>query len=486
MNDLFTSVRSLFTPTYDWIPTSKNTNTTTDDTFSLRFSGKLLLQSEIPLEPSTFTHLVSINYLTPVIAIEKTPWGHRCRRCGVHKKRMLAFMPCAKCGKTHLYCRNCIEMGRITSCEPLYYWTGPLPSWTKQVKACQWQGELSRYQQTASEQIVTTMKRGNDELLVWAVCGAGKTEMLFDGIGKSIEEGKRVCLATPRTDVVREILPRFRSAFPDTDISGLYGGSEDKDGTGQLVISTTHQLFRFAHAFDIVIIDEIDAFPFHSDPSLIFAANRAAKPDAARIYLTATPRQKQRQRVESKKLNAVFVPVRFHGHPLPVPTLQMDFQLKSSLKKYNPPKTFFTWYKNRSNPKRQLLIFVPTIKLAEEMVETLSFSLNLTENNPIYHVHASDSNREERVQQFRDKEFSILITTTILERGVTFPSVDVVVIDAGHSVFDEAALVQIAGRAGRSPNDPTGEVIFFHEGKTNAIVQAVKSINLMNKRGGKL
>lgn len=50
--------------------------------------------------------------------------------------------------------------------------------------------------------------------------------------------------------------------------------------------------------------------------------------------------------------------------------------------------------------------------------------------------------------------------------------------------FDEAAIVQIAGRAGRSPADPTGEVLLFHDGKTNAMVQAIDSICLMNKRGG--
>ncbi|QGS69179.1 hypothetical protein CV093_15140 [Oceanobacillus sp. 143] len=82
------------------------------------------------------------------------------------------------------------------------------------------------------------------------------------------------------------------------------------------------------------------------------------------------------------------------------------------------------------------------------------------------------------------KELYVLITTTILERGVTFPSVDVAILDAGHVVFDEAALVQIAGRAGRSADDPTGEVIFFHDGKTEAMVQAIKSIKMMNKRGG--
>ena len=98
-------------------------------------------------------------------------------------------------------------------------------------------------------------------------------------------------------------------------------------------------------------------------------------------------------------------------------------------------------------------------------------------------VHAGDPERIEKVQSFREKQASLLLTTTILERGVTFPSVDVFVIDAGHLVFDEAALVQIAGRAGRSPDDPDGDVRFYHAGKTNAMLDAYESIVKMNKLG---
>lgn len=96
-----------------------------------------------------------------------------------------------------------------------------------------------------------------------------------------------------------------------------------------------------------------------------------------------------------------------------------------------------------------------------------------------------DQNREEKINQFREKKLHALITTTILERGVTFPSVDVVVLGAGHEVFNEAALVQIAGRAGRSADDPSGEVIFFHDGKTYAMEKARQMILDMNARGRK-
>lgn len=311
--------------------------------------------------------------------------------------------------------------------------------------------------------------------------------MLFQGISKSLAAGKRVCIATPRTDVVKELLSRFQHAYPNTIISGLYGGSKDK-GEGQLVIATTHQLLRFASAFNVIVIDEIDAFPFHNDPSLPFAAYRAARPEAARIYLTATPRKEQRRRLQFGQLSSVFVPVRYHGHPLPVPQLIMPRSLKKALKKHMPPAAFFSWMKQRKKPDRQLLIFVPNINLARNMEAALKQYRShhnleyLGDLKKMASVHASDPDRDRKVQLFRHKKIMLLITTTILERGVTFPSVDVIVFDAGHPVFDQAALIQIAGRAGRSPYDPEGEVIFYHDGKTAAMAAAVKSMKAMNEK----
>ncbi|GGM35474.1 hypothetical protein GCM10011351_21980 [Paraliobacillus quinghaiensis] len=146
------------------------------------------------------------------------------------------------------------------------------------------------------------------------------------------------------------------------------------------------------------------------------------------------------------------------------------------------PSTFWKWFKQRKNPTRQVLVFVPTIKLAARLIPPLQERLP---EQKITAVHAADKDREEKVQQFRNKEYDLLVTTTILERGVTFPSVDVAVLDAGHHVFDQAALVQIAGRAGRSPLDPTGEVIFFHDGKTDAMMEAGQAIYQMNQKARK-
>lgn len=450
------------------------------------YDGKLLRRQEILLDDPTFKKLLLQKYFTPIPSIQRKNFRNQCMRCNEQKR--LAVISCHLCGHEHLYCRNCVQMGRIMECEPLYYWTGESANWPKYEHPCSWDGKLTAAQQKAADRIVQAIKKREPEVLIWAVCGAGKTEMLFPGITKSLRLGLRLCIATPRADVVRELLPRLKSAFTDVPIQGLYGGSEDKDATAQFIIATTHQLLRFQQAFDVIIIDEVDAFPFHKDKSLPFAANRSKKNTAVTIYLTATPREDLKRKIAKKQLPHVFVPVRYHGKPLPIPVKKMDFSLKKRLRDFLPPESFMKWLKQRNNPNRQLLLFVPTIPLAENIKPQLS-SLMLkekiiTNDHEIESVHAEDPARADKVISFREKKLRVLITTTILERGVTFPSVDVAIIDAGHDVFDEAALVQISGRAGRSPDDPTGEIVFFHDGKTEAMEQAISSIRKMNRRAG--
>lgn len=453
-----------------------------------RYTGKLLLRHEIPLNDKTLNYLIKERIFESTPSFKNKILIKQCLRCGNKKDSLLGVIPCLNCQSTHLYCRNCIEMGRVMECERLYRWIGKAPSWLVHDNPCTWEGELTKPQQQASSRIVEAINKEGEELLVWAVCGAGKTEMLFQGITTALKQGKRICLATPRADVVRELKPRFQQAFANVSVQALYGGSQDRDATAQLILATTHQLLRFKKAFDVMIIDEIDAFPYHADPSLPFATSRAKKSTCTTIYLTATPRKNQQSLITRKKLPHIFVPIRYHGYPLPVPQMKMTLSLKKDLQKYQPPATFITWVNKRQNSRRQLLIFVPSISLAEQITNSIRRILLeekiIEKNNAIDFVHAEDPWREEKVQQFRNKELKIIITTTILERGVTFPSVDVAILDAGHDVFDEAALVQIAGRAGRSADDPTGEVIFFHDGKTEAMIQAISSIKQMNQRGG--
>lgn len=59
-----------------------------------------------------------------------------------------------------------------------------------------------------------------------------------------------------------ELAPRLQEVFPYIKVAALYGGSVDKEKDAVLVVATTHQLLRYYRAFHVMVVDEIDAFPY--------------------------------------------------------------------------------------------------------------------------------------------------------------------------------------------------------------------------------
>jgi competence protein ComFA len=309
-----------------------------------------------------------------------------------------------------------------------------------------------------------------------AACGAGKTEVLFPGIARALEMGKRVCIATPRTDVVRELAPRLKQAFPSVPLIALYGGSDDRGKFAPLVISTTHQLLRFFRAFDVMVIDEVDAFPYSVEPMLEYAVAKARKETSSLIYLTATPKRSWQRDVHDGKRQAVTIPARYHGFPLPVPSFEWCGNWRRQLKHRRLPRNVIAWIQSHIETAKQAFLFVPHIDELEQVVCILKQL-----DQRIEGVHSEDPQRAGKVQAFRDGRLPLLVTTTILERGVTVPNIDVAVLGAEDDIFTESALVQIAGRVGRSAQHPSGDVRFFHYGKTREMVAAKRQIERMNK-----
>ena len=441
----------------------------------LLFGKALLFDELLPYTALLESHHQNgyISYL-PAITNNK-----QCNRCGTSKVYHFYSFPCARCQKPCTYCRNCIMMGKSQSCTQLVTWTGPPPLFPSNPSPLEWDGQLSSGQQAASDKVVKTIEQ-NGTCLVWAVCGAGKTELLFHGVANAIAVGKRVCIATPRTDVVLELTPRIRRAFPKVKIAALYGSSEEKHECAQLVISTTHQLMRYQHAFDAIIVDEVDAFPYTLDSSLQYAVEKSRKPTSALVLLTATPSRKLQKAASTKKLPYVTIPARFHRHPLPIPRFCWTGNWKKQFQKNIIPAPLLNWYQEKLQNKTPFLIFFPNIDLMNHYLPLFQ-----KEYPELQAVYAEDPLRKEKVMKLRNEQTLGLLTTTILERGVTIPRLHVAVIGAEEDIFTESALVQIAGRVGRSSDYPTGDIVFFHYGKTRAMVQAVKQICGMNSEARK-
>lgn len=398
-----------------------------------------------------------------------------CRRCNapvylIQHNECYCQQPCT-------YCTNCIQMGKVRRCSKFYHI--PEPNLFKQPAEpiLNWEGLLSQQQKEASEELIQSIDK-NQTRLLWAVAGAGKTEMLFPGIEKAVRQNKRICLASPRIDVCLELAPRIKTAFPTVTLSVLYGDMEESYTYTQLVVATTHQLYRFREAFDVLIIDEMDAFPFRYDDSLQFASDKARKRESSLIYLTATPDRIYQKKIRQNIIHASILPARYHGHPLPVPITITEKKWKERLLK-NPTKTkVYKKILELLNLKKKFLLFVPNIKWMEQFEQVLREQIP---DKRFEAVHSEDRERKRKVQAMRDRELDFLMTTTILERGVTFENIDVLVIGSDDQIYTESALVQIAGRAGRSKDYPTGEVIYYHDGLTRDIKRAVKQIKQMNR-----
>ncbi|MER0123736.1 DEAD/DEAH box helicase [Streptococcus sp. ZJ93] len=398
----------------------------------------------------------------------QTP-NHTCFRCST----LFEEKHCLPNGA--LYCRECMLLGRVRTDEELYYFPQqPFPP----QQSLKWAGKLTTWQQEISDGLRQNFKE-RKATLVHAVTGAGKTEMIYQVVADVIDGGGAVCLASPRIDVCIELYKRLEEDFA-CPISLLHGTSEPYFRT-PLVIATTHQLLKFYQAFDLILIDEVDAFPYVDNPMLYRAVENSVKVDGVTMFLTATSTDELEKKVQSGALCRLRLPRRFHGNPLVVPQKMWLSKFEVNLKKKKIVPKLISKITEQRKTGYPLLLFLPEIRMGQ------AFAQLLAEHFPeqgIGFVSSQTENRLEIVEQFRRREIEILVTTTILERGVTFPCVDVFVVQANHALYTSSSLIQISGRVGRSMERPTGDLLFFHDGSNRAIERAIQEIKVMNQEAG--
>lgn len=416
------------------------------------------------------THDTTLQVLPTIEVKSKTIF---CLRCGQETPQKMAALP-----NSEFYCPRCINLGRVATINKFYHVPEP-NQFSIHQPILTWQGQLSVFQERAANSIKAGMIDYAQQLL-WAVTGAGKTEMMFKGLAATLARGDRVAVASPRVDVCLELYPRLQAAFKNTSMVLLHGRSSEKYHYAQLTVCTTHQLLRFYRAFDNLIIDEVDAFPYAADPGLFYATRQALKQTGGCLYLTATPGKQLLKLASQGELRVTYLPLRYHGHLLPVIKLRLAPRWRQQLSRQRLPASLLRQLKKSLTGHHQFLLFVPHVRDLQPVATVLERRFPQAKFTT---VHANDPERLAKVQQMRQGTYHFLVTTTILERGVTFPEIDVYVLGADDQVFSTAALVQIAGRAGRSASRPTGEVIFWLTMMSHRVKEARHQIDLMNRKG---
>ena len=323
---------------------------------------------------------------------------------------------------------------------------------------------LSEDQKRISDGVLNNYINKKDTLIN-AVCGAGKTELVYQVMAYCLSQGKTVAFAVPRRDVVIELWYRIHEVFPSNYVVSLYGGHTDKL-EGDIVVLTTHQLYRYNKYFDLIILDEIDAFPFKNNKLLNQMFFRAVRGNI--IMMSATPSDDVLQYFSGENRGILELNTRFHRHPLPVPRVVIKIGFFKFPWLISKLKSFIS-------EGKKVFVFAPTIDRCEFVFKVIR---KVLKNGRF--VHSKCKDRTQIISDFKSGKFDYLVTTAVLERGVTFKNLQVIIFDADNPIYDSQALIQIAGRVGRKIDAPEGEVIFLVNKTTDSIEKSIRIIKSKN------
>lgn len=362
------------------------------------------------------------------------------------------------------HCLDCFNYGEINDTMTLYRFNRDLPVTNHIIRM---DYELSDLQKKGSDFLLECYNLRKTGFLQ-AVCGAGKTEMTYQTILEALNNQERVCFVIPRVEVIKEIFVRFKQAFPRTSISALYEGNKHFEKS-EFLLSTPQQLIYFYQEFDLIILDEVDAFPYSGNKFLERLVKKSLKPKGVILYMSATVSSDFEK--TKKEARTFLIPSRYHKNAMVIPKfvkIKNSKNLVKELRKYLD-------YNQLSN--KLTLIFVPTIAIGLNLNKVLKEL-----NYKAACISSKTSYKNEIIKQFRNGDINFLITTTILERGVTFSNIDVFILHSDNKVFNKESLIQISGRVGRDLMYSTGLLLFFSEYLTKAMKQTKNELIYMNCR----
>ena len=143
-------------------------------------------------------------------------------------------------GSKGYYCRKCISFKRVLLEEELNV------SILNEIKDDAYEYTLN-YSLTDKQKEISDLCLKNidyNDVLIEAVCGAGKTEIVIETISYYLKLKKKVCFAIPRRQVVIEVSKRLQEIFKNSKVVAVCQGSTSEID-GDLIVCTTHQAYRY-------------------------------------------------------------------------------------------------------------------------------------------------------------------------------------------------------------------------------------------------
>ena len=284
-----------------------------------------------------------------------------------------------------------------------------------------------------------------DRLVVGDV-GFGKTEVALRAAFVAAMAGMQVAVVCPTTLLARQHFQNFKARFEGFPIevgrlTRLVGTAEAKATKDGLVAGTidvvigTHAILAKGVEFKrlgLVVVDEEQRFGVTHKERL-----KGLKADVHVLTLTATPIPRTLQMAMSglRELSVIQTPpvdrlaVRTYVMPWD-PVVLREALLREH---YRGGQSFFV---------------TPRVKDLPDIEEFLSKSVPEV-RYVVAHGQMAATEVEERMSAFYDKQYEVLVSTTIVESGLDIPSANTMIVHRADR-FGLAQLYQLRGRVGRS------------------------------------
>lgn len=336
--------------------------------------------------------------------------------------------------------------------------------------------ELTPDQKRAIAQIKEDMEKPTpmDRLLCGDV-GFGKTEVAFVAAFKAILDSKQVLFLCPTTILSNQHYENAMERFKDFPVSiGLLNRFTSpkevkriiegiSNGTIDLVFGT-HRLLSDdikPKNLGLLVIDEEQRFGVtHKEKIKRYKTNV----DVLTLTATPIPRTLQMSLVGIRSLSLIETPP-VNRYPVQTYVIEENNQiLKDAI------------YKELSRDGQVFILYNRVESIEEEMYRIQ----NLVPDARIITAHGQMNKNalENRILDFINHEYDILVCTTIIETGIDIPNVNTLIImDADR--FGLSQLYQIRGRVGRSDKFAYA-YLMYHPAKV-LTESAVKRLNVIKE-----
>lgn len=283
------------------------------------------------------------------------------------------------------------------------------------------------------------------ERVICGDVGFGKTEVALRGALRVILNGKQVLLLTPTTILAMQHLRVIKDRFKNLPIriemlSRLLSEGEEKeilkdlkDGKIDFLIGTHRALSDDVVFFDLglLIIDEEHLFGVEHKEKI-----KKLKEDVDTIYLSATPIPRTLEMALSgiKDISIIRTPP-IGRYPIETKVMPFDpFEIKVAIEKEIKRDGQVYYVHNRietiEKEKAFLLSLIPNLRIL------------------VLHGRLDPKEIEDGMIKFLNKEFDLLLSTTIIEAGLDNENVNtIIVVDSQN--FGLSQLYQLKGRVGR-------------------------------------